>query len=276
MNPAELLERVCAGVEDPRPVPAAAIIVAHPDDEVVGAGARLPRVRDAILVHVTDGAPRDLCDAIAAGFATRRDYARARRRELNAALLLAGIAPEQARELGCVDQEAALNLVDLSCRVAEMLRDLRPELVLTHPYEGGHPDHDATAFAVHAACRLLQEQNLTPPAVIEMTFYHNCAGAMATAEFLPYSGYETTTLALSEEERGFKRRLIDCYATQWNTLCQFPIEVERFRPAPRYDFTRPPHAGQLFYECFPWGMTGAHFTNLAHVALDALGMAGAL
>jgi LmbE family N-acetylglucosaminyl deacetylase len=249
------------------------IIAAHPDDEVIGAGSRLPRLREAVLVHVTDGSPRDLGDAHACGFSTREEYANARRRELQAALVLAGLRPQQARELGCVDQEASLKLVDLSRRTAALLRELQPEMVLTHPYEGGHPDHDATAFIVHAACRLLRQQGLPTPAVVEMTSYHNSPAGIRPGEFLP-NGDGVTTVALSKEERDLKQQMFDCYPTQRNTLSLFPIGIERFRPAPRYDFTRPPHEGQLFYEGFPWGMSGDRFRSLAREALGRLEMSG--
>ena len=56
-----------------------AIVVAHPDDETIGAGAQLPHLRDPLLAHVTDGAPRSF------GLA-REAYARRRRDELSAAL----------------------------------------------------------------------------------------------------------------------------------------------------------------------------------------------
>jgi N-acetylglucosamine malate deacetylase 2 len=274
--PTLLLRQLFIASGDPQPAPATAIIVAHPDDEVVGVGARLPRLRQAAFIHVTDGAPRDLHDATAAGFATRLDYARARRRELTAALAHAGIGPEQTRELGCTDQEAALQLVHLSRRVAAMLRKLQPEVVITLPYEGGHPDHDATAFAVHAACRLLESQHIPPPALIEITAYHNSATGIEVCDFLPSSGCETTTLVLSEAERDFKRCLFDCFPTQRRTLSLFPIAIERFRPAPRYRFTQPPHEGSLFYEHFPWGMTGVRFRSLARQAMAAMGIAGAI
>jgi N-acetylglucosamine malate deacetylase 2 len=270
------LELLCAADDDPQSMPTTAVIVAHADDEVIGAGARLPRLRRAIFVHVTDGAPRDLRDAMASGLTTRGDYARARRRELKTALALAGIAPEQTRELGCVDQEAGLHLVDLSRRMAAMLRKLQPQVVLTLPYEGGHPDHDATAFAVHAACWMLEQQALLPPALIEMASYHNSAHGMAASEFLPCAECQITTLALTEAERAFKQRLFECFPTQRQTLSLFPIALERFRPAPRYRFTDPPHTGQLFYEHFPWGMTGERFRSLARRAMDALGIVGAI
>lgn len=40
---------------------------AHPDDETVGMGATLYRLREAAIIHVTDGAPRDMRDARAQG-----------------------------------------------------------------------------------------------------------------------------------------------------------------------------------------------------------------
>lgn len=249
--------------------------MAHPDDEVVGAGARLPRLREASLVHVTDGSPRDLGDALASGCATREEYARVRREELAAALKHVGIGPGQTHEIGCVDQEASLNLVPLAREVARLLRELRPEVVITHPYEGGHPDHDATAFAVHVGCWLLQAHDVPPPALIEMTSYHNGPNGIEVYEFLPNGGSSPVTLVLSEEERELKRRMLECFPTQQGTLRLFPVEIERFRLAPVYDFTQAPHEGQLFYEGFSWGMTGARFRELAGEALGQLGFGGA-
>jgi LmbE family N-acetylglucosaminyl deacetylase len=186
------------------------------------------------------------------------------------------MALEQTCELGCVDQEAALSLVDLSRRLAILLHDLQPAVVLTLPYEGGHPDHDATAFAVYSACRLLAQHQTLPPVVVEMTSYHNGAQGIEVGEFLPGTDSAVTSLVLSEAERDFKRRLLACFPTQRQTLSYFSVVVERFRLAPRYDFTQPPHPGLLFYECFPWGMTGERFRRLAREALETLGLSGGL
>jgi LmbE family N-acetylglucosaminyl deacetylase len=280
---ADVLDRLCAPADDPRPAPAAVIIAAHPDDEVVGAGGRLRRLRQSLLiVHITDGAPRDLRDALAAGCATRRAYAHARRRECEAALALAGISPQQCLQLGCVDQEASLHLVDLARALADRLGTVRPEVVITHPYEGGHPDHDATAFATHAAIRLLKEQGLAAPVLVEMASYHNGPAGIVVGEFLPCppgaddGAHAPRVIPLAEPDRAFKRRLLARYVTQQETLRYFSVEVERFRLAPSYDFTRPPHEGQLFYECFPWGMSGRRFIALARQAQDALGISGPL
>jgi N-acetylglucosamine malate deacetylase 2 len=270
-DPAELLECLGAPGRDARPLPEIAVIVAHPDDETVGAGSRLPRLRDARFVYVTDGAPREPDGALACGSAAGAGRARTRYRELEAALALAGIRADHIRRIDCADQEASLHLAELSREIAGMLRDLRPTAVVTHPYEGGHPDHDATAFAVHAACRLLERQDIRPPHLLEMTSYHLRGETLVASEFLPHPGCPVTTAVLTGEERDLKRRLISCYATQRDTLCHFPVELERFRPAPRYDFTLPPHEGVLCYECFPWGTTGKRFRELAREALGSLG-----
>lgn len=248
------------------------VVVAHPDDETVGLGAHLPKLPKVRMVYVTDGAPRDLRDARAAGFVTRQAYARARHDELHAALTMAGVDTEGVHFVGLVDQEASLHLVDLSQTVEALLQKYTPDAVITHPYEGGHPDHDATAFAVHTACHLLNARAEPVPIIVEGTFYHNRSGEMATGEFLPRAdGTDVCTRILSEEQRAFKRRMYDCYVTQHHMLRLFPVEVERFRPAPHYDFERAPHEGQLFYEMFEWGMTGPRWRNLAREALVELG-----
>ncbi len=253
------------------------VLSAHPDDEVVGAGSRLARLRRAVFLTVTDGAPRDGRDARRQGFPTIPAYAAARRRELAEALRLAGINPARAEGLGIPDQEAALRLAALAGQVAARLAQLRPDAVLTHPYEGGHPDHDAAAFAAHAACRLLAGR---APVLLEMTSYHNGPGGLTPGVFLPAGeGAEAggeAAVRLTPGERRFKRRLLDCFATQRSVLALFPLEQERFRPAPRYDFTRPPHQGPLFYELNPWGMSGDRFRRLAGEALAELGLEGPL
>src|SRR3979409_726619 len=67
------------------------VIVAHPADEVVGAGCLISKLVEVTILHVTDGAPGDLHDAKAAGFSERCAYARTRRQECLAALAIAQV-----------------------------------------------------------------------------------------------------------------------------------------------------------------------------------------
>jgi LmbE family N-acetylglucosaminyl deacetylase len=251
------------------------VVVAHPDDEIIGAGSRLPLLREARFVYVSDGAPREGTDAARHGLSID-GYRQARRRELEAALGLCGIASDRVIDLGVPDQQTSFHLAEIARRLADLIQQWDVHAVLTQPYEGGHPDHDATAFGVHAAAALLRARGAATPEIVEMAGYHAGPHGPEAAVFLPHAHADahamTVSLDAAAQER--KRALIACHATQRETLARFPLFVERFRPAPAYDFTRPPHAGPLHYEQYPWGMTGARFRELAAQALTELGLAG--
>jgi LmbE family N-acetylglucosaminyl deacetylase len=248
------------------------LVAAHPDDETISAGALLSSLREPMLIHVTDGAPRNMFDALASGFSSRTDYLNKRRSELLCALAHAGISTEQTAQLGFVDQEASLKLVEITCALFERLQLIQPDAVITHSYEGGHPDHDATAFAVHAACSLMRNAELPPPQVCEMTSYHANSGEMRVGKFLQRNENSEAILSLSPEEIALKERMYRCFETQQRMLQFFSIDRERFRAAPAYNFTEAPHDGQLFYEKFDWGMTGTRWRRLAISALEMLGL----
>lgn len=245
-------------------MPKAMLVFAHPDDEVLAVGARLGRFRHAHLVHVTDGAPRNEQDSRAHGFGSWAEYREARVEELERALKLAGVGEASRESFEIPDQEASLRLLQLTELVAERLNQHRPEVVFTHPYEGGHPDHDACAFAVHHASALAHQRDGRVPLIVEATFYHAGPQGIATGSFLEEGrGVPEAAYPLTAEERERKRRLLECFATQQETLRYFRVECEQFRVAPAYDFKRPPHAPPVFYDQFPWGMTSARFCELA-------------
>lgn len=242
------------------------LIAAHYDDEVIGAGAQFsgwgPRLT---ILHVTDSAPAGNEDGRRAGFETPEAYSAERRREAIQAGRLAGIDSRQYRLIGVRDQEACRDLVGLARRIRIQIDFAEPDLIITHPYEGGHPDHDATAFAVHCALAATHGD----PAVWEWTGYHAAPdGSMATGRFAG-SGGEERIFELSETQCRFKQRMFDCFATQRRVLENFGTAQERFRPAPEYDFTRPPNRGLVFYEQFDWGMTASRFCQLAAAALQS-------
>lgn len=245
------------------------IVVAHPDDETIGLGAQLCRLCDALLLHVTDGAPRDGEDARRQGFAEPADYAAARAQELDAALVAGASAGLRRAALGISDKDAFLDLAWLSRRVAGWLRREHPVTVVTHAYEGGHPDHDAAAFAVHAACRCLGAEER--PAIIEFPSYHARDGQMVAGAFLP-GGSREVTARLGEADLRRKRAMVDCFGTQREMLARFELGPERFRLAPAYDFRAPPHSGSLLYETFGWGISGVEWQRRAAEALGSLGL----
>lgn len=245
------------------------IVAAHPDDETIGMGAQLCRLDDALLVHVTDGAPRDGEDMTRYGFGRPQDYAAARRAELINALEAGGASALRTTALDIPDKEACRDPARLARHLAQLLSSENPVAVFTHSYEGGHPDHDAVAFAVHAACHLIRAE--TAPAVLEMPLYHRRGDAVVRGEFVDANA-GGVVIPLDSEDLCRKQRMIDCFATQRWLLMDFPLDCERLRIAPAYDFRKPPHRGVLHYETFGWDITGAQWRQQAAAALVELGL----
>ena len=120
------------------------VLVAHADDECVGYGALLQKMREAVVVIATDGAPRD--ELFWGPYGSREKYAEVRRQEARRAAQVAGF-----RELVLLseadgrleDQRLFLNLAAAYGLVAKVAERVRPEAIATLAYEGGHPDHDS-------------------------------------------------------------------------------------------------------------------------------------
>lgn len=246
-----------------------AVVVAHPDDETIACGAQLRRLDGASIVVVTDGAPRDLCDARRMGFAAAEDYADTREQELKTALALAGVRSDRVTHLRVPDQQAALRLPQLSLALARLLAQRRIHTVITHAFEGGHPDHDATAFCVHAAAALRRADGHTI-GLIEAPLYRLGAHGIARQEFSgpPHAGERV--LHLTVKERALKRMMIAAYRTQRRVLAPFRADIERFRPTPAYDFARRPNGGRVLYERYPWGLDGTRWSRLVRAARGQL------
>jgi N-acetylglucosamine malate deacetylase 2 len=249
------------------------VLAAHPDDEVIGATSVLTSTGSAAyVVFLTDGAPLDSALWSSHQDLSRSDYATLRWREAVAALTLAGVPKEKIFCLGSVDQESAQALPLLVRRFVTVVADVRPELVITHAYEGGHPDHDSAALVAYAATATAQSS----PELWEMTSYHGANGTFRCAQFIRSTGADPheLTIELSPEQREIKSEMLLCYESQRSVLQAFvaSADVERFRPAPDYDFAMPPHPGTLWYETQGWAMTGSEWRRLASFFLEQQGL----
>jgi LmbE family N-acetylglucosaminyl deacetylase len=254
------------------PVPRVLTVVAHPDDEVLGLGARMGCVASELHVaYVSDGAPADSRFYRPLGFERREHYAAVRRGEARRALALAGVAEAHVHELGVTDQQVTQALERVVSWLEELIRAIAPESVLTHAYEGGHPDHDATACAVHVALARLGRGRGRHCPLWELTSYHARGEELIRGQFIADARSPEERVVLDAAARLRKLRLLECHATQKEFCSTFPLEAECFRLAPRYDFSRPP-AAPFFYERVDWGVSGARALTAARRLLGLHGI----
>jgi len=143
-------------------------VLAHPDDESYGPGGSLAcYAQNGVDVHVaiaTDGAAGSV-DEKWQGDRSRLVEARAE--ELKAATEILGVTLHKLgyRDSGYIGDEANKHPSafinadedEAVCRVVKLIREIRPQVILTHDETGGyfHPDHiqcyKITTAAFHAA-----------------------------------------------------------------------------------------------------------------------------
>jgi LmbE family N-acetylglucosaminyl deacetylase len=234
-----------------------AVVVAHPDDETLWIGGCLPAFEDLLLVHLTDGAPQDMYDARRAGCMNREDYARTRAAELDAALAKLGVSP-QRRSYGFGDQQTVFDLPQVVDRLADDL--VGCEAVITHAYDGGHPDHDSAAFA----CARIEG-----PLRLEFAGYHRRDGRRVCGDFWGQGEDGRIVIDLPNEAWRRKQAAAAAHASQWPVIAGLVSRTEILHPAPAYDFSRPPPPGACLYDGFGWSLTGALWRDRAQEAIGA-------
>ena len=241
--------------------PRLALVVAHPDDETLWAGAALRRLRSLTLVLVTDGAPEDMGDAHRLGFATRSEYAAARATELENAVAALDARPRLIR-YDIADQGIAEHVAVVADRLA---RDCAgAAAILTHPYEGGHPAHDSTALAVGIAARRIGVP------VVEFACYARFGGTRVFARFVADAARPVHVRALDAADRARIERALSAHVSQASVFGDWRPEIEQWRSAPAYDFSRPPPGEAVLYDEFGWTITGERWRAMVAPAVADL------
>jgi len=248
----------------------ALVVVAHPDDEVIGCGILMQRMEEVRVAFATDGAPLDR--KFWPKYDSREQYASVRKLEACDALAYAEIDQLQylttAEGSTVPDQELFRNLDAAADSLLSIVKRVSPKILLTLAYEGGHPDHDCCNFLVHH----ISSQSGVP--AWEMPLYHLAPGGFTRQQFLDKDNTELM-LDPSFNENKTKQLMMAAYSSQADFLMTFSSHRERFRPlaADRYDYFHPPHAGQLNYESWGWPITGADlcsaFAQFLHSRLTA-------
>jgi LmbE family N-acetylglucosaminyl deacetylase len=220
------------------------VLVAHQDDEALGCGILLQRAQDPVVIFATDGAPVD--EYFWREYGSRERLAVIRRQEAARAMMEIGVRHYEI--LAFRDQRLFEHLHAALDRVLKFARDHACRTIVTHAYEGGHPDHDACSYL-----GFLSGECLGIP-VWEMPLYHRANGSPQMQCFI--TGEADIVLTPTEAEYDRKRRMAAAYVSQGEVIRAFPERTEIFRGQPRYDYSRPPHVGTLNYEAWHWPIAG--------------------
>ncbi len=250
--------------------PRCSVIVAHAGDEIFGAGCLISKLMDVTILHATDGIGVELKHQSDSRFQKHDDHSDRIHGECLAALALANVPEDKVIDFSLPQYGLAQRLTYLTRKITAFLQQSRSDIILTHPYEGGHPDHDAIAFATHSALRILNHNGFKPPAVFEMALYPSGKPIAKVPEFLARMDSESTTLLLDERSQKLKEEMYSCLKTQHDVVRASPANFERFRRPPRYDFTQLPQAGKLHYEHFDWAINADEWLALSTHAWSQL------
>lgn len=207
LNAADVLERVRLGV------PVAGrhlVLVAHPDDEVISMAAALCCLVDVVLVQLTQDSVDREQERAAAQCAAAWVFP----------VWMGGQAFRQAHQ--------ALP------RLYELIRDVSRDVdaIWTHPYEGGHLDHDTAAWLGQTvASNILR---------FEFASYHATANGQTFGDFWSDPSSSSVIVDLAGERLVRKQAALAAYCSQAHILRKFPYpNREVYRQAPVYDFSKP-------------------------------------
>ena len=244
------------------------VLVAHPDDESITCGGLLQTMRKPFVVFATDGAPED--EYFWGKHGSRSAYSRLRQEEARTAVGHVGVSEVEflaERVSGAVrleDQKLFRALPVALELLKDVMKNKRPEAILTLAYEGGHPDHDSCSFL---SAQLGREFRLP---VWEAPLYHRNADGSGVYQRFVRENNEVVEFSVTGEMLERKERMLQSYKSQFDALPHFEPECERFRPQAQYDYSQPPHAGRTNYEVWQWAMTVNEVCEAFSDALNGL------
>jgi LmbE family N-acetylglucosaminyl deacetylase len=208
------------------------VFAAHQDDEVLGLGLTLTKHRSngerVIVVFTTNGAGGNWKESSA----VKREVAAARFKEACDALAVIRIDAADIVCLGFPDGGLHRYIPEARADIATLIREIIPHTIYVHAMEGGHIDHDVTAFIVQEV-----SAQLCIASVFEWAEYNNEAPGgqpVSDARFAhdPYvPDFECAPTAFDHGHLARKHEMLAKYASQAISIRYYPFRSEILRKA---------------------------------------------
>ena len=225
------------------------IFGAHQDDLEIAVGGLIHRLissgEKVKVVCTTNGAPTNPIYYPRFGISDSLNYSNMRVRESLKAHSFLGLSKNDSIFLNFSDQALAENIFEGVETISSILSDVKPGIIITPAYEGGHPDHDATRFIVEKAIKKtgLYSDNW------EYTEYNRFNQKINLFDFLE-GDFED--IFLTRDEQSIKLKAFNSFQSQMKYIQPFlssQIMVrEQLRKWRKEDFSSFPHERPLHYE----------------------------
>jgi LmbE family N-acetylglucosaminyl deacetylase len=208
------------------------VIAAHQDDEALGLGLTLAKHRNkgdrVTVVFTTNGAVGNRKESSA----KQQAVSATRFKEACDALAVIGIDPAHIACLGFPAEGLHRYIPEASADIAALLRAMVPHVIYVHAIEGGHLDHDVTAFVVQEVSAKL---GVAP--VFEWAEYNREARGgqpISDARFAsdPYvADFECAPTLFDQTEFTSKQEMLARYPSQAVSIRYYPFRGEILRRA---------------------------------------------
>jgi LmbE family N-acetylglucosaminyl deacetylase len=212
------------------------LIVAHQDDDVIGAGCFLQNHASVQVSYCTDGgAPMNVPIWRRLGLSERSQYVELRNKEASAALKLSGA--QFGVEFHLKTDGSLYEALRLTANeIRQTVNSTRPDFVLTHTFEHGHPDHDCCSFL---SAQIGAEFRIP---VFEMPIYgRHTNGSELIQQF--EKDEELLRITPTAEQIALKKSMLNAHESQrrLGNLNMFRADIpETFRRQPNYAFDQAP------------------------------------
>ena len=130
------------------------VVVAHPDDEVLGAGATINK----LIQNGNNVAVAIMCSEAAA----RANISESLSEDESNSMGLLGVKKIYQAEFPNIKMNTVPHL-ELVQFIEKCIEDYKAEVIITHHPTDTNNDHVMTSYAVQAACRLFQRRDDIPP-----------------------------------------------------------------------------------------------------------------
>lgn len=245
------------------------VIAPHQDDEIIGAGGKIIQtIKEGgrvFVVYVTNSVPKKHVKMMPLPHLGEFLVTLNRRIEAKIAMTLAGVPLKNLVFLAYnsrilegysnyPNSELTELIIEIEGKIRILIEKLRPQEIYVPAYEGGHCDHDLINFIVS---RIVRELKLNR--VYEMPFYatnypdyKKGPKYSINQEFIPSdrdqltSSYKIIHLDMKKEEIELKLDMLKAYRSQNPFLIRYMNKPDKFRLFPKYDYTKPPHEGELY------------------------------